>query len=97
MTTSNTTEPTVVARRTTADSKTFCVWSDGVVTQALGIFWQGTRKLPLSVAFVVADEVCLFDAAEVPALLKVAKKLARKGRQVLPGELRAAARAAASA
>lgn len=81
---------TIIKTSKTSDNKTFHVWSDGVVTQALGYFWQGTRKLPLPAALIVAGEVCLFEADEIPALLKVAKKLARKG-SFNPGDLRAAA------
>lgn len=84
------TNATVIKTSKTSDNKTFQVWSDGHVTQALGYYWQGTRKLPRDVALMVAGEVCLFDAKEVPTLLQVAKKLARKG-SFDPGQLRAAA------
>jgi len=87
----STTEPTIILRRNTADGKVVCIWSDGGITQMLGVYFPGTHKLPLAAALVVADEVCLYDSLEVSTLLKVAKKLARRGRQVLPGELRAAA------
>lgn len=85
------TTPTVIKTSKTSDNKTFQVWSDGHVTQALGYYWKGTRKLPtLEVALTVAGEVCLFAAEEVPTLLQVAKKLARKG-SFNPGQLRAVA------
>jgi hypothetical protein len=39
---------------------------------------------------MVADEVCLYDAKEVPRLLKIAKKLARKNKSLNVAQLRAA-------
>jgi len=86
---------TVIAHRKTADNKSFLVWEDGEVTQALGYFWPGIRKLPVGLALIVADEVCLYDAAEVPALLKAARKL-NKTAPFTPGELRALAHELAS-
>ena len=81
-------KPHVIARRQTYDNTTFEVWNDGYITQAFGVYYPGVRKLPLQAAFVVADEVCLYDHLEVPALLKVARKLSRKG-PISPGDLRA--------
>lgn len=78
-----------IARRRTSDGYTVLVWADGTITDQVG---QGfTRhRLELAAALVVAGELSLFTAAELPELIRAASKLARRG-NLTPGAVRALA------
>lgn len=80
--------PHQIARRATADGKHVLAWSDGQMTWALGCAIKGSprprnadqQRRALAAAQLVLDDVCLFDAAEVPALIKAARQSADRGR-----------------
>jgi hypothetical protein len=84
-----------ISSKRTADGKTVEVWvnDNGTanVSSHAGISWTGGWiALTPADALLVASEASLFDAAEMPHLIRAAAKLAKRG-TVLPGELRAAA------
>jgi hypothetical protein len=78
----------VVARRKTYDGKTVKFWGDGAMTSGMGGYVRGGR-LPQSMIGIVAGEVELYDWDELPCLIKVAKRLGKRKRPVLPGTFRA--------
>lgn len=84
-----------VAHRRTYDGRGVILWSDGDLTFAFsGI--PGIGKLrdverARRVGRLVIDDVCIFTADELPLLIQVARKLPAGA---LPGDLRAAFRAA---
>jgi hypothetical protein len=81
----------VIARKLTADGKSVLVYEDGDLTQALGFYFRGVRVVrDVTRSLLIANEACLFDAREMPHLIRAANKLARKG-QLQPGNLRALA------
>ena len=63
-------EPEVVAKRRTSDGAVVNFHADGQVSFVT--YFLRTR-LPLSIMWKVAGDVCLYDAAELPALLRKAK------------------------
>ena len=67
----------IIASRKTADDKRIYLWSDGDLTWAFGHAVSGVR-LPrdgdLTVGWAVLGDVALYDAAEVPQLIKAAQK-----------------------
>ena len=77
----------VIARRVTADGKHVLAWDDGTLTWALGYAIRGSahprtpeaRERARQAARLVLEDVCLFDADEVPALIKAARWAAEKG------------------
>lgn len=84
-----------ISSKRTADGKTVEVWlnDNGTanVSSSAGISWTGGWiALTPADALLVAGEASLFDAAEMPHLIRAAAKLAKRG-TILPGELRAAA------
>lgn len=69
----------VIAERRTFDGIRVCGWSDGEVTFGLGIYPQGirrrrTRVYAEQIRDLVLEEVSLYDAAEVPALIRAARE-----------------------
>ena len=62
-----------IARRTTADGV-------AITLDAAGYFWTrmnrvlGGRTADRSAAFEIADEICLYDFAELPALIRASKR-----------------------
>lgn len=75
-----------IARRRTSDGKTIMFWSDGLVTRAMGFGIKGigaarsayeTAK-NVEAAWLVADEVELYDVDEVAALVKAARRAVRQ-------------------
>lgn len=86
-----------IARRNTSDGTNVLLWADGSLTGSMGYQFpgvpMGAPRSPAALAvklvavWAVLGEVDLFDRDELPALVKVATRLARKGR-VLPGDLR---------
>jgi hypothetical protein len=76
------TKPHEVARRRTADGKTVALWSDGSVTAALGFALAGvgaprstyTRRKAVEAGWLVLAEVELYRLAEVPELVKAARR-----------------------
>lgn len=78
----------IISRKKTYDNKTVLVWSDGVITQALGIYYPGRGvqgKLHASYALMIAEEACLFNASEMPDLIRAGRKL---GNNITPHLLR---------
>lgn len=66
----------VIARRITLDGIAVQIWSDGALTDRLG---RNTirGRIPVALAFVVADEICLYGWAELPRLIAAAKRTAK--------------------
>lgn len=72
----------LVATRRTADGKSVQLWSDGQVTWGLGYGMRGVgraryysvRQRNLQAGWIVIGDVELYDAAEVPALVRAARK-----------------------
>lgn len=84
-----------ISTKLTADGFKVEVWvnDSGIANVASfgGISWTGGWiALTPADALLVACEASLFNAAEMPHLIRAAAKLAKRG-TVLPGELRAAA------
>jgi hypothetical protein len=83
----------IVARRETADGHAVCLWTDGAWTWGalgrvvLGSPLRGSRA-DLDAGWLAAGEIALWDAAEVPALIRTARRVAKRGGS--PGDLRAA-------
>ncbi len=85
----------VIARRKTADDKAIALWSDGSLTWGgIGRTIAGSphARTPaaktdaLKAGWLVIGDVELYESDEVPALIKVARKVAAKGGS--PGDLR---------
>ena len=70
--------PHVIARRTTCDGRTVCLWSDGDLTQILGIRIPGLGKPrgenSRQANRAIIDDVCLYDLNEIPAKVKQLRK-----------------------
>lgn len=84
----------IIARRKTSDDKAVSLWSDGSLTWGA---WNVIKGSPhaktdeqireaLDAGWLVMGEIELYDADEVPRLIEVARKVARRGG--LPGDLR---------
>jgi hypothetical protein len=95
-------EPHVIARRRTADGIGVDFWHDGAIT---GLFGRALPGVPVArprsaeglaltqaTANLVAGEIELYDLADLPRLVDVARRVAKRGG--LPGDLRAAFHAA---
>ena len=76
-------EPHVIMYRTTADDARLALWSDGAVTHGRGgTFLRGLgtprseyrRRWRAQAVRLVADNVSLFDAAELPHVVKLAEQ-----------------------
>lgn len=83
---------TVLARRKTADGRSVKLWSDGQVTWAFSAIrgigraiepWA--QEADLKAGWAAIDLVSLCDAAEIPALIKEARKAFRAPFQGRPG------------
>lgn len=75
-----------IARRRTADGKTVVLWSDGLITWAMGYMVRGigaarsayeTRK-NLEAGWMAMGDVDLYEAAEVSALVRAARRAVRQ-------------------
>lgn len=77
----------VVARRRTADNKSILLWSDGDITFG-HVGSLVSRAVPLTAAFLALDEVCLYDATEVKALVRTARRAIKQKTQSPLGYLR---------
>jgi hypothetical protein len=78
-----TTQHTVIARRRTADAELVQLWSDGAIT--VGHETQNrvvARGLSRELAFLVADDVSLYLAAEVKGLVKAARRAEQARRDI---------------
>jgi hypothetical protein len=88
------TEPTIIARRSTSDGKHVCLWSDGLLTWAFGFRIRGAarprteqdRGQAFMAAWLVLGDVELYDADEIPTLVKAARWAA--ARDGLPETMR---------
>lgn len=85
----------IIARRKTYDDKAIALWSDGSLTWGgIGRTIEGSpnAKTPaakdaaLKAGWLVLGEVEVYDAEDVPRLIKVARKIAAKNG--LPGDVR---------
>lgn len=85
----------IIARRKTADDKAVALWSDGSLTWGgVGTVIKGSAnprtaaqiEEALAAGWLVMGDVELYDADEVPRLIEVARKAARRGG--LPGDVR---------
>lgn len=80
-------EAHLMAVRRTFDGKEVQLWSDGVVTWGMGYGIEGIgrarscsgRRLDVRAAWTVAAKVELYDAVEVPALVRLARRETRRG------------------
>lgn len=89
-------ESHIVSRRRSADGLDLCLWSDGMVTGALGFRIRGipcrrprtnqAQDLALKAGRLFLGEACIFDRDELPALYQAAEKAARL--DGLPGTVR---------
>lgn len=87
----------VVARRSTADGVSVEVWHDGAITGRSGVALPGVPvarprtsvglERARRAAALFADEVSLYDVAELPRLYACARRVAARGGQ--PGHVRA--------
>ena len=85
----------IVARRKTSDDKEVALWSDGSLTWGRWNVIKGSphARTPaqieeaLRAGWLVMGEIELYDAEEVPRLIEVARKVARRGGD--PGDVRA--------
>lgn len=93
--TGTTPKPEVIAQRKTADDKTISLWNDGSLTWGrMGTVIKGSPhprtdtqiREALKAGHLVMGEIELYDAADVPRLIEVARKVTRRGGQ--PGDLR---------
>ena len=84
----------IIARRKTSDDKTVSLWNDGSLTWGA---WNVIKGSPsprtdaqireaLDAGWLVMGEIELYDADDVPRLIEVARKVARRG--VSAGDLR---------
>lgn len=80
------TKPEAMATRRTADGKLVQFWTDGAVTVGLlavcvrgcGVSRsESARDLDRVACWLLAGEVTLYDAAELPAAVKAARRAAR--------------------
>jgi len=75
-----------VARRRTADNKGVILWSDGLVTGAIGIGIKGIgaarsayeRAKDVEAGWLAIGEVELYDLAEVAGLVRAARRAVRQ-------------------
>lgn len=80
------TEPTIIARRSTIDGKHVLLWSDGLVTWAMGYRITGVGaarsdfecSLDLEAGWLVMGEACVYESAEIARLVKAARKAVRQ-------------------
>lgn len=87
-------EPHVIARRSTYDGKHVLLWDDGSLTWALGYSIKGSahprtekqRETALRAGWLVMGEVSLYEADEVPDLIKAARWVAQRSGD--PGDVR---------
>ncbi len=84
-----------ISTKSTADGMKVEVWANDNGTANVasfgGISWTGGWiALTLADALLVASEASLFDASEMPHLIRAAAKLAKRG-TIQPGQLRTAA------
>lgn len=81
--------PHEIARRRTADDATVVLWSDGAVTGRLGYALPGVPiarpktaeaiERSLRAGWMLADEVCLYEANEIAALYDACRWAAARG------------------
>jgi len=87
-------DPQIIARRKTADGKIVQLWNDGTLTWALHNAIKGSPhprtddqiREALAAGHLVMGEIELYDADDVPRLIEVARKVAKRGG--LPGDVR---------
>lgn len=86
-------EDHIIGKARTADDKVVSLWSDGLVTSGMNYYIKGIgrarsaadRRKDVEAGWLAFGDVELYDFAEVPALVKAARKAVR-----LPGVYNAA-------
>lgn len=72
------TDDHVIAERQTFDGVRVCIWSNGDLTGALGIYPRDIGKThgasQIRVARLIQDEISMYDWAELADLIKMARK-----------------------
>jgi hypothetical protein len=71
-----------MSQRRTADGKTVILWSDGLLTFGMGFGIPGVgrarsayaRNRDTTIGWIVMDDVALYDAADVAALVAAARR-----------------------
>lgn len=89
-------EAEIIARRRTADGKSVLLWNDGTLTWGMYDAIKGSPhartdaqiREALDAGWLVVGEIELYDSDEVPRLIEVARKVARRGGSA--GDLRSA-------
>lgn len=69
----------IAARRRTYDNQLIVLWADGDITRGI----TGTlisRRVPMAAAWLVMDELCLYDYSEVKGLIKTARRAIKQKR-----------------
>lgn len=83
----------VIARDKTADEKTVLLWEDGQITFAMGYAIRGigaarepwAREADLRAGWAFMGEACLFEASELPVVIKALRKAFRDPYHGRPG------------
>jgi hypothetical protein len=76
----------ILTKKKTADDRIVQIWSDGCVTGALGIGVSGVgasksrreQRLDVEAAWLLASEIELYDYAELPKAVQVARRAVRQ-------------------
>ena len=74
-----------MARRTLSDGKDVILWSDGVITFAMGfgireigvVHEKWSREADVAAGWAFMGEACLFDSQEAPVAIKAIRKAFR--------------------
>lgn len=67
----------IIATRETLDGVQACFWADGVITCGSArakVQPIIARNIPRSMLWLLANEVCLYEASELKALVRAARK-----------------------
>lgn len=80
-------KPEIIARRQTSDGKSVLLWNDGTLTWGMYDSIKGSPRArtdsqireALDAGWLVVGEIALYEADEVPRLIEVARKVARRG------------------
>jgi hypothetical protein len=74
------TEPHEIARRTTFDGRTICLWSDGMLTARMGLYVAGIgrKRLPMDRLWEVANEAPLLTMDEVVEQFQIHHAIERR-------------------
>ncbi len=72
--------PHEVARRTTFDGQTVCLWSDGTLTAIMGLYVAGIgrKRLPMERLWEIANEAALMTMDEVVEQFQIHHAIERR-------------------